>query len=387
MAHRNYSKCRKGHLGFLPKSRCSFSRPHIKSFPVDDQKKAPHLTGFITYKAGCTHVLALVEDHSTDKRVMKQVVKQVTVLDAPPMIGCGIAGYVQTPQGLRQAHTVWASHIAESVKRRFYKRQPEKNTAFSKHETIAAQKPEALKQAIETLKKDCQVIRLIAHTQPELTSLEAKKAQIIELQVNGGDVAAKVDFAFNLFEKEVKIADVFKVGEQVDTISITRGRGFEGVIHRWNVTRLPRKTRRGNRKVACIGSWHPANVQYTCGRAGQMGYFHRVDVNKLVTLIGSAEKKDCCKTEFDTTDKGINPLGGWPSYGLIKGDFIMIAGSCPGTKKRTVVLRPALLPHRNEHGLKLQWICTSSKNGHGMFETDEEKKAYFAQAKKYKAQQ
>jgi large subunit ribosomal protein L3e len=120
------------------------------------------------------------------------------------------------------------------------------------------------------------------------------------------------------------VKSIFKVGDQVDTISLTRGRGFEGVIHRWNVTRLPRKTRRGNRKVACIGSWHPANIQYTCGRAGQMGYFHRTEVNKLIVLIDSAKNTTCCKTEMDTTEKGINPLGGWVNYGLVKGDFVMI---------------------------------------------------------------
>jgi len=67
-----------------------------------------------------------------------------------------------------------------------------------------------------------------------------------------------------------------------------------------------------------------------------MGYFHRNEQNKMVMMIDNAESKNCCKTEFDTTDKGINPMGGWVSYGMIKSDFIMIMGSCPGTKKRTI---------------------------------------------------
>jgi len=128
---------------------------------------------------------------------------------------------------------------------------------------------------------------------------------------------------------------------------------MEGVIYRWNVRHLQRKTRRGNRKVACIGSWHPSNVRYTCGRAGQMGYFHRMEQNKMVMMIGNAENKTVCRTEFDTTDKGINPLGGWVSYGMIKGDFMMIKGSCPGTKKRVVQLRPALFPHKNMKPLQI----------------------------------
>ena len=387
MAHRNYSKHRKGSLAFLPKQRCKFSRPHIKTFPADDKSQAPHLTGFITYKAGCTHIMGLVEERSTDKKTIKQVVRNVTVLDAPAMIGAGIVGYVQTPKGLQQAYTVWAAHVADSCKRRFYKKAPTQITAFAKHETAMKQNAGQLAEELNKLKKECCVIRLLAHTQPELTPLEAKKAQIMEIQVNGGDIAKKVDFAASMLEKPVEVSKVFKVGEQIDTISMTRGRGFEGVTYRWNVTKLPRKTRRGCRKVACIGSWHPANIQYTCGRAGQMGYFHRTEANKLIVMIDTAKNATCCKTEMDTTEKGINPLGGWVNYGQIKGDFVMIAGSCPGTKKRTVVLRQALLPHRNQRGIKLQWICTSSKMGHGMFETAQDKKQFFAQSKRYKTTQ
>lgn len=123
-----------------------------------------------------------------------------------------------------------------------------------------AQDPAALAKMIEQLKKECCMIRLICHTQPEMTPLEAKKAQIIEIQVNGGSIAQKVDFAANLLEKSIEVKQVFKAGEQIDTISMTHGRGMEGVTYRWNVRLLPRKTRRGTRKVACIGSWHPANI-------------------------------------------------------------------------------------------------------------------------------
>ena len=43
------------------------------------------------------------------------------------------------------------------------------------------------------------------------------------------------------------------------------GKGFNGVVTRWGVTRLARKTHRGLRKVACIGSWHPARVSFHVG--------------------------------------------------------------------------------------------------------------------------
>lgn len=69
------------------------------------------------------------------------------------------------------------------------------------------------------------------------------------VQINGGTISDKVDFAYKLFEKSVPIDSVFKQNEMIDAISITKGCGTEGVVTRWGVTRLPRKTHRGLRKV------------------------------------------------------------------------------------------------------------------------------------------
>jgi len=41
----------------------------------------------------------------------------------------------------------------------------------------------------------------------------------------------------------------------IDTIAITRGHGVQGVVQRWGVTRLPRKTHRGLRKVCAALVW------------------------------------------------------------------------------------------------------------------------------------
>ena len=37
------------------------------------------------------------------------------------MIVVGVVGYTQTPRGLRSLNTVWAHHLSDEVKRRFYK--------------------------------------------------------------------------------------------------------------------------------------------------------------------------------------------------------------------------------------------------------------------------
>jgi hypothetical protein len=37
------------------------------------------------------------------------------------MVVVGMVGYVETPRGLRTLTTVWATHLSETLKRRFYK--------------------------------------------------------------------------------------------------------------------------------------------------------------------------------------------------------------------------------------------------------------------------
>merc|ERR1712084_69166 len=58
-----------------------------------------------------------------------------------------------------------------------------------------------------------------------------------------------------------------------------------GVTSRWGTKKLPRKTHRGLRKVACIGAWHPSRVSFTVARGGQKGYHHRVEINKKIYTI------------------------------------------------------------------------------------------------------
>ena len=49
--------------------------------------------------------------------------------------------------------------------------------------------------------------------------------------------------------------------------------------------------------------------------------------------------KNNAATEYDLTDKSITPMGGFPHYGEVNNDFIMIKGCCMGPKKRVITLR------------------------------------------------
>lgn len=94
----------------------------------------------------------------------------------------------------------------------------------------------------ERIKKYCTVVRVLAHTQISKTGLQQKKAHLMEIQVNGGSVADKVDFARSHFEKTVDVGSVFEQDECIDIIGVSKGHGYEGVTARWGTTRLPRKT-------------------------------------------------------------------------------------------------------------------------------------------------
>jgi len=205
----------------------------------------------------------------------------------------------------------------------------------------------------------------------------------MEIQVNGGSVAEKVNFGVGLFEKPIPVSTIFEENEMIDVIGVSKGKGFEGVTTRWGTTRLPRKTHKGLRKVACIGAWHPARVQWTVPRAGQNGYHHRTEINKKVYRIGKAGTNSA-STTVDLTEKRITPLGGFPHYGVVNEDFMMIKGSVVGVTKRVLTLRKSLIPQTSRTALEqitLKFIDTSSKFGHGRFQTKDEKEKFYGKLK------
>jgi len=244
------------------------------------------------------------------------------------------------------------------------------------------------------MKKYCKVIRVITHTQMKLMKKRQKKAHIMEIQVNGGTIAQKVDWAREHLEKQIPITDVFDKDEMIDMIGVTKGKGFKGVTSRWHTKKLPRKTHKGLRKVACIGAWHPSRVGFSVARAGQKGYHHRTEINKKVYRIGQGIHtkdgkviKNNGSTDYDLTEKTITPMGGFPHYGEVNNDFVMILGCCMGPKKRVITLRKSLLVHTKRKAMEkinIKFIDTSSKFGHGRFQTPQEKQNFMGPLKKDK---
>jgi len=116
------------------------------------------------------------------------------------------------------------------------------------------------------------------------------------------------------------------------------------------------------------------------------GYHHRTEINKKVYRIGKAARQEEGKfhpnasTQADLTLKAITPLGGFPHYGVVNNDYVMVKGCVVGTKKRVITLRKSLVPQTKRSAvedIQLKFIDTASKFGHGRFQTKAEKNRHF----------
>ena len=62
----------------------------------------------------------------------------------------------------------------------------------------------------------------------KLLPLRSKKSHIMEIQVNGGSISDKVDYARSMFEKPINVDSVFAKDEVIDIIGVNKGKGEKG---------------------------------------------------------------------------------------------------------------------------------------------------------------
>jgi large subunit ribosomal protein L3 len=106
-------------------------------------------------------------------------------------------------------------------------------------------------------------------------------------------------------------ADLFSVGDVVDVVGTSKGKGWAGTIKRHNFHRQ-RKTHGGKgntRKPGSIGSMYPQRIFKGKKMAGQMGY-ERVTVKNLKIAL---------------VDKELNVIG--------------VTGAVPGPRKSIVIVK------------------------------------------------
>ena len=156
--------------------------------------------------------------------------------------------------------------------------------------------------------------------------------------------------AQSLVGKELKVSDVIKPGMFLDVMAATKGKGWQGPVKRFGVATQRRKATGKVRHVGTLGPFHPAYVQYTVPMPGQMGFHKRTELNKLVMAVIPKEELD-----------KLSPASGWPHYGVVRNDCILLKGSIPGPKKRIVRLRLSVRKQPAEEP-KLTYISNLPKN-------------------------
>jgi large subunit ribosomal protein L3 len=316
MGHRKTHAPRHGSLAYLPRKRAEHLLARTNFWPPVEGE-APRLLGFIGYKAGMTHVFA-IEDRKRSPEFGKEVIRAATVLETPAVIVCAVRAYSRNIDGLRTLTEAWVKEPPQGIER-----------VLTIPESFKAE--EGLQRIQQDLAK-VEKLRLVALTQPKQTNLSKKKPDIAEIELGGGTVPQQFEFAKTLMGKAITPAEVFKEGQFVDVASVSTGKGFQGPVKRWGVTILQAKGRKTKRGIATLGPWNPHHVMYSIARAGQMGYHQRTEYNKRILKIGKDGRE-------------VTPKGGFLRYGLVRGPYMILAGSIAGTEKRPVRLRyPARPP-------------------------------------------
>lgn len=285
--------------------------------------------GFAGYKAGMTHIM--LSGTAQKGRTYEQAMP-VTVIECPPVKVAAVRFYKRDAQKLQAITEVRNPKAAKILGRAL---APMKNQ----------------KAKIEDIKEfDC--IRLIVYTQPSLTGIGKKRPEIFEVAIGGAKDSA-LAYAKDVFDKEIKISDVFKAGQQLDIHAITKGKGFQGAVKRFGIQIRAHKSEKTKRGVGSLGPWKgQAHIMWRVPAAGKMGYHLRTEHNKWLVLIGNDPAK-------------INPDGGFVNYGLVRNDFILTKGSIGGPKKRLVRFTLASRPDRNVPKVpgNIIHISTKSKQG------------------------
>ncbi|ADG13248.1 50S ribosomal protein L3 [Methanocaldococcus infernus] len=310
-----YHTPRRGSLGFSPRKRAKRPVPRIRSWPDEDKVR---LQAFPVYKAGMTHGL-IKEDNQKSPRAGQEVFTPMTVLEAPPINVFGIRVYGRNERNYLTTLTeIWADNLDKELSRKIKlpKKEERKGVEY-----------------LDEIKDKIEDVRVLVHTNPKLTCLPKKKPEILEIRIGGKDLEERLNYAKEILGKQLNITDVFQEGELVDTIGVTKGKGFQGVVKRWGVKIQPRKHRRQGvgRHVGSIGPWQPKMIMWTVPRPGQMGYHQRTEYNKRILKIGNNGEE-------------ITPEGGFPHYGVIKNNYVILKGSVQGPQKRLIVLRSAIRP-------------------------------------------
>ena len=300
---------RHGSLAYLPRGRARSLVSVVKTWPkIKDDK--PSLLGTAAFKAGTIHVYT-VDDREKTPNYGKPLFNTSTVLESPPVFISGFRAYEDNGEAIVVFNEVYT------------KNQPKDTSRTKKFKETTKDHLEDIKNSLDKVKRFTAVCCIT----PRETGMSQKKPVIFEVEVGGGNVESQFEYIQTILGKTVKISDIFKPGMYIDTVGVTRGKGFEGPVTRMGIKRKQHKSRKTVRAVGSIGPWKPTATMYTIPSAGQRGLHRRTELSKRIMTLGTSDEMP------------ITPKGGFKHYGEVKSDYIVIRGSVQGPPKRFVKLR------------------------------------------------
>lgn len=298
---------RHGSMQFWPRKRAKKLTPRLRSWQYASLKP---LTGFIGYKVGMIHVIAVDNRKNSLTRGM-EIFIPITVLEVPNLGIYSVRLYKAGLSGL---------YIKKEIVLGFNKnmgRKIPKPKSFAKVDT--------LKDLVNELNPD--LIGLLVYNNPSFR----KKPELVEFKALA-DTSATVDWISE--HNIIKVEHVLTKGLFVNVHAITKGKGLQGPVRRFGIGLKPHKSEKGRRTPGSLGPWNAqGKIMWRIAKPGQHGLHLRTEYNKLILDIG------------DDTNK-INPSGGFHKYGVVKGSYLLLAGSVPGSVKRSVVI--TLTPKQQE---------------------------------------
>jgi len=319
---------RKGSLEYWPHRRAKKIMPRIRTWPAEEKAA---VLGFVGFKAGMTHVMLVDDSEGPAKGT--EVAEPVTIVEVPPVFAYGARFYAKSANDsyLHVAYEVYDEKLAKNV-----------GINKTKHNDISA-----VKDKLEGISD----ITLLAYVNPSGVGFGTKKHMRFELAL-GGTLQDKLALVEKVLGKEIKISEIFKPGDYVDVTSISKGKGWEGPVRRFGVARQFHKATGKVRHVGTLGPFHPPKVLYSVPMAGHLGHNYRTELNKRVLKVGSANEA-----------KQVNVAGGFPNYGVVKNDFVVLHGSLPGAPGMLVRLRKTIRQTKPSHEPVIKYISVSSKIG------------------------
>ena len=322
---------KRGSLAFSPRKRARSLNPTIKTWPELDVEGVK-LLGFAGYKAGMTHIY-YIDEYPYSPYKGQEIFSAVSIVETPPLKVIGLVAY--TPNyinnRLETFSTVYYPDVPDHIKRRI--------------KTYNAEGWEENLEKIESNLDKVAILRLLVATQPILAGIHKKTPEVFEIQLGGkSSIEEKFNHAKKLLGADIDVEDVFKPGDVIDVIAVTKGKGFQGPVKRWGIKLLSHKARKARRKPGALGPWKPSATRYTVPLAGQTGFHRRTIYHIKILDIKKPEDYD-------------HPLS-FPRYGVLKSKFLILKGSVPGPAKRLIKMRFTVRPVRPEltYPVKITYI-------------------------------